>query len=427
MRCYFVTFGCKVNQCETAGMQEAFSAAGFSVCSDPAEADCIIFNSCTVTAAGDSRLFAAIRKMRKAYPAAKLILTGCYPQAYPEKSAAIPDLSLICGTKDRSALPEKVQALLQGGSPAIDISAYGSGDPFESLPSPPLPGHTRGFLKIQDGCNRFCTYCIVPYARGRCRSMPLESVGERAAGLGESGCREVVLCGINLGFYGLEWHGHVGQAAQKAAESEKIARVRLGSLEPERMTAEVIESLASCQKLCPQFHLSLQSGCDRTLKRMGRRYTTAEYAHLAQSLRRIFPGCAITTDFMVGFPGETMADFEESLAFAEEIRFAHTHVFPYSPRPGTKAATYPEQIPPSEKHARMQKALALAKKSERAFVEAMAGRREAVLFERETPDGYHVGRCPNGVLVRLPADGEKSLRGRLLSVIINPAYLEGDG
>ena len=238
MNCYFYTFGCKVNTCETAGMQSLLQSAGYTVVSQPEEADIFLFNSCTVTASGDSRLRHAMRKVRREHPDALLVLTGCYPQAYPDEAAAIPEADLVLGTKHRSRLPGLLAELCQNHARIAAVDSYGAQDDFEALPCDTMPDNTRAFLKIQDGCNCFCSYCIIPYARGRCRSLPPEELRKAAAGFAENGYREIVLCGINLGFYGMEWDGSLAEAVETCAAVPGVERVRLGSLEPERLTEE---------------------------------------------------------------------------------------------------------------------------------------------------------------------------------------------
>ena len=272
------------------------------------------------------------------------------------------------------------------------MDSYGAQDDFEALPCDTMPDNTRAFLKIQDGCNCFCSYCIIPYARGRCRSLPPEELRKAAAGFAENGYREIVLCGINLGFYGMEWDGSLAEAVPQ---------------------------------FCPQFHLSLQSGCDRTLRAMNRKYDSAEYAVICQRIRRYFPDCAITTDFMVGFPGETDEDFRDSLAFAQRMAFAAMHVFRYSPRAGTRAAAFPEQCSGAEKTARMEQAQKAAKTAKENFLKSQIGTEFPVLFERERGDGYHVGHTPNGTVVRISAKNpKKSLRNRIFCVRIEESEAE---
>lgn len=419
MNCYFLTFGCKVNTCETAGMQSVLQKAGHTIVRDPVQADVILFNSCTVTASGDSRLRTAMRKMRQTCPHALLILTGCYAQAYPEEAAALPEADLVIGTKNRSRLPELLDELYRSHTRQNAVESYTVSDPFEILPCDTMPDNTRAFLKIQDGCNCFCSYCIIPYARGRCRSMPLGEIRHSAAAFAENGYREIVLCGINLGFYGMEWSGTLADAVEACAAVPGIERIRLGSLEPERLTEPELKRLAALPQFCPQFHLSLQSGCDRTLKRMNRRYTAAEYEAICANIRTLFPHCAITTDFMVGFPGETDEDFADSLAFAEHIGFAAMHVFRYSPRPGTRAAEFPDKISSQTKTRRMELAQSAAKSMKAAFLRTQIGQTLPVLFERERDDNFHVGHAPNGTVIRISAKNpKKSLRNQIFYVRI---------
>lgn len=419
MNCYFLTFGCKVNTCETAGMQSVLQKAGHTIVQEPAQADVILFNSCTVTSSGDSRLRTAMRKMRQTCPHALLVLTGCYAQAYPEQAAAVPEADLVIGTKNRSRLPALLDELCRSHSRRNAVDSYTTDDPFEVLPCDTMPDNTRAFLKIQDGCNCFCSYCIIPYARGRCRSLPLEEIRHSAAAFAENGYREIVLCGINLGFYGMEWDGTLADAVEACAAVPGIERIRLGSLEPERLTETELKRLAALPKFCPQFHLSLQSGCDNTLKRMNRRYTAAEYEAICANIRALFPHCAITTDFMVGFPGETDEDFADSLAFAERIGFAAMHVFRYSPRPGTRAAEFPDKISSQTKTRRMELAQSAAKSMKSAFLRTQIGQTVPVLFERERGDGFHVGHAPNGTVVRISAKNpKKSLRNQIFYVRI---------
>ncbi len=420
MNCYFVTFGCKVNTCETAGMQALLRNAGHTIVNRPAEADAVIFNSCTVTASGDSRTRTAMRKIRQSNPDAVIVLTGCYVQAYPEAAAAIPDADIILGTKDRSRLPVLLEeyAGMRAAS-GETVSPYSGSEVFERLPYDEMPGNTRAFLKIQDGCNCFCTYCIIPYARGRCRSMPLSELRHAAGGFAAKGYREIVLCGINLGFYGTEWKGSLADAAEACSTVAGITRIRFSSLEPEQLTENVLKRLSALPKFCPQFHLSLQSGCDHTLQRMNRKYSAAEYEKICTTARQYFPNCAITTDFMVGFPGETDEDFSRSLRFAQSIGFASMHVFRYSPRSGTKAASFSEQVPDAVKTCRMKQAAQVAAASKADFLRRQIGQTVPVLFEQEQGDGFHTGHAPNGTIVKISAKNEKiSLRNQIFYVII---------
>ena len=325
----------------------------------------------------------------------------------------------MLGTKHRSRLPGLLAELCQNHARIAAVDSYGAQDDFEALPCDTMPDNTRAFLKIQDGCNCFCSYCIIPYARGRCRSLPPEELRKAAAGFAENGYREIVLCGINLGFYGMEWDDSLAEAVETCAAVPGVERVRLGSLEPERLTEEQLSRLAALPQFCPQFHLSLQSGCDKTLHAMNRKYDSAEYAEICRRIRRHFPDCAITTDFMVGFPAESEADFQTSLAFAERMGFAAMHVFRYSPRAGTRAAQFPDQCSGAEKTSSMERAQKAAKTAKENFLKSQIGKEFPVLFERERGDGYHVGHTPNGTVVRISAKNpKKSLRNRVFCVRI---------
>lgn len=419
MQCYFFTFGCKVNSCETAGMTAIFEAAGYTITEQPTAADVIVLNTCTVTASGDSRMYATLRKLRKNNPDAVMVLTGCYAQAYPKEAAALPEADIVIGTQNRDQLPQLIATFLQEKQPLAQVAAYTGKEDFACLPHHMPADRTRAFLKIQDGCNCFCSYCIIPYARGRCRSMPLAQLQQEVQQLSADGYQEVVLCGINLAFYGKEWGGSLLEAVQYCCETAGIQRVRLGSLEPERMTDSMLDGLAALPAFCPQFHLSLQSGCDRTLKEMHRRYTTAEYAALCQAIRERFPVCSITTDIMVGFPGETEEDFAASLSFAKEMQFAKIHVFRYSPRTGTPAAERTDQIADAVKHRRMLAMQQVADASLASFLQSRIGMILPVLFERERNPAYHNGHTPDFTPIKIHAENtKKSLRKSIFYVRI---------
>ncbi len=418
---YFRTFGCKVNQCETNALIHSFTEAGIAQTDDLQSADVIVINSCTVTAQGDSRVLTAIRRLRRDFPDLPIVLTGCLPQAQPELAEQCAEADLIRGTKDRAALANEVKALLARENPVrCQVTPYTGRTEFERFHQPPAKDKTRGFLKIQDGCDRFCSYCIIPFARGRSRSMPPEEIKKAAQEMHTAGHKEIVLVGINLAFYGEEFGLRLVDAVSLCAESG-ISRIRLGSLEPEQLSDEDLRRLSEIPQLCPQFHLSLQSGCDRTLQAMRRHYTAEEYFQLTERIRRFFPDCALTTDVMVGFPGETEEDFSASLAFVEKIGFAQVHVFPYSPRIGTKAASLSGQIPERIKTERAARMNALADRLHEQFLAAQVGKTVSVLFERENPREaqYHRGHTPNFTPVVTPVFGENnSLRKQVFRVII---------
>ncbi len=314
------TLGCKVNQTESAGLSQMLRAEGHTLAENGSMPELLLVNSCAVTAESVRKAKQLLRSLRRKHPNALIVLTGCWPQAFPEDDFA--DADFVTGTKNRDALLQFIAA--HGTRTAItetQIAPYQSGEAFSPLPCADTE-RTRAFLKIQDGCNQFCTYCIIPYARGRCRSMPPERLAIEAKSLAAQGFREIVLTGINLGFFGMDTGQTLAEAVAVCAAEEGVCRVRLGSLEPERMTEDTLLALRSCGKFCPQFHLSLQSGSDAVLKRMNRRYDTAQYRALAERIHGLFPDAALTTDVIVGFPGETDADFAETLAFVREMGFA---------------------------------------------------------------------------------------------------------
>ncbi len=404
MRVLFHTLGCKVNQYETQAMRRLVEQAGFDTDDyQPGQPDTggavIVINSCTVTGESDRKLRQLLRRARRDNPEAVLVLTGCMPQAFPETAEGFTEADIVLGNAARRVLPRHVEAFLTHHQRIVDVAPHDT--TFEPLAIDEFEGRTRAFVKIEDGCNRFCSYCIIPYARGRVRSRALPELEQELRVLGERGYREAVLVGINLTAYGQDTGHTLADAVDAACAVPGIARVRLGSLEPDDMTPALIARLRAQPKLCPQFHLSLQSGCDETLRRMRRRYTTAEYAAVCDSLRKAFPGCALTTDVMVGFPGEDDAEFEQSLRFVESVGFAKAHVFAYSRRPGTPAADAPHQVPNAEKAARSRRMIETCERSRESYLAGQIGRTVLVLAETRTTDGSTEGYTDTYVPVRL--------------------------
>ena len=419
MKVKFVTLGCKVNQVESEAMREALLAAGFQEAAGGETADVVVVNSCTVTATSDQKARQALRREKKRNPGAVAVLTGCWPQAFPQEAQEFLEADVVLGTARRGDLVPRLLEYLSTKQRVVDIAPHQKGEKFEKLSISAMHGRTRAFVKIEDGCDRFCSYCIIPYARGRVRSKPLEDIREEAARLGEAGYKEVVLTGINLPAYGKDLGGDLCDAVEAACAAPGILRVRLGSLEPEQLTPPVIARLAAQEKLCPQFHLSLQSGCDETLRRMNRHYTTAEYRQIVGDLRKAFPNCAVTTDIMVGFAGETEEEFGESLAFAKEIAFAKVHVFAYSRRPGTRAYDMPGQVPNREKERRSREMIAATLETQRAFFAAQTGRVEEVLFEQERDRNVYEGYTRNYTPVRVASAAP--LQGQVRQVRLTQA------
>ncbi len=384
MKIYFYTLGCKVNQYETAAMTELFRKAGYVAVSDPAEANVIVINSCTVTASSDQKTRQAVRRFKRNNPEACVVLAGCMPQAFPKDAKKLTEADIITGNTDHKQILELVEEHLKNAQPdrcnqIFAIGTHTTGEIFEDLSIDKFNGRTRAFIKIQDGCNRYCSYCIIPTARGRSRSRSLESLNTELDKIKAAGFKEVVLVGINFCCYGLDidktFTGPIELACSKGFE-----RVRIGSLEFDNISDEAIARLAKFPNFCPQFHISLQSGSDGTLKRMNRHYTSAEYEELCIKLRKKFRNATITTDLMVGFPLETEEEFEESMDFARKIGFEKIHVFPYSPRTGTKAAEM-EQIDGAEKNRRAHIALELANELRENFLKTQIGKTVNVLAE----------------------------------------------
>ncbi len=417
MKFKILTLGCKVNQAESSGLAAVLRGMQFEEAATPAEADILIINSCAVTAESVRKTKQLLRSLHRRNPDAKRILTGCWPQAFPDDDFSEADF--VTGTKNREDILDYITS--QQALPEKNIPTYRSGDVFSSLPCADTT-RTRAFLKIQDGCNQFCSYCIIPFARGRCRSMPPERLETEIKTLADAGFREIVLTGINLGFFGTDTGQTLADAVELCAAQEGILRVRLGSLEPERMDAETLRRFAECEKFCPQFHLSLQSGCDAVLKRMNRRYDTAQYRALAAEIHSLFPDAALTTDVIVGFPGETDAQFEETCRFVQEIGFTKVHVFPYSAREGTKAAAFPDQVPQDVKMQRAAKLTEIANAIRTAHLKRFVGQQVSVLVEgrkQQNAQRFYQGHTTDGTLVKIfQKNAEKGLQNSAICVTI---------
>ena len=408
MKVKFLTLGCKVNQYESQAMLEGLLAQGFQGAGENEEADVAVVNSCTVTAQSDQKARQALRRLKRQNPQAVIVVTGCWSQAFPAEAAALPEADIVLGNANRSSLGDRILEYLSTKQRIVDVAPHSQGETFEPMRVKGLSGHTRAFLKIEDGCNRFCAYCIIPYARGRVRSKPLASLRAEVEGLAAGGYREVVLTGINLPAYGQELGLTLCDAIEAACEAEGILRVRLGSLEPERLTPEVIARMKLQPKLCPQFHLSLQSGCDATLKRMNRKYTCREYEARCSLLRRYFLHPAITTDVIVGFPQETEEEFEATREFLKRISFFGMHIFKYSMRKGTRAAQMPGQVPEEAKARRSEVLFADAAPMNQSFLEWYLNREVEVLLEEKVSIGgkeYFLGHTKEYVKAALPLEG----------------------
>ena len=419
MRVTFYTLGCKVNQNETGALAQLFEENGYTVVSYEEGADVYIVNSCTVTNFGDQESRKWLRRAKRENPGAVTVLTGCYPQAFPEEAAKITEADVVTGSGNRHAILADVQKVLDGEQTrVVDIRPHEKGEQFEELPMDKFAEHTRAFVKVEDGCNRRCAYCVIPRARGPVRSRDEASVLEELRRLAEAGYKEVVLTAISLPSYGTDSGTSLVELIEKAAQVPGIERIRLGSLDPDMLHAEDIRRMAAVKKLCPQFHLSLQSGCDKTLRTMRRPYTTAQYADIAAQLRQAFgaENVSFTTDVIVGFPGETEEDFEASMDFVTGMRFLKVHVFPYSRREGTAAFDFPDQLPEHEKEARSHRMTAAVEEVRAAEVAAMQGRTASVLLETPLSNTLFTGYTKQYLPVLVSAPGHKT--GDIVEVVL---------
>ena len=410
MRVCFYTLGCKVNLNETGALEQMFRGAGFTIVPEGEEADVIVVNSCTVTNFGDQKSRKWLRRAKRENPGAVTVLTGCYPQAFPEEAANFLEADLVCGNGDRKAILDNVRKLLDGHERIVAVTPHKRGELFEELPVERFETHTRAFIKVEDGCNRQCAYCVIPRARGPVRSRAEASILNELRQLAASGYREVVLSAISLPSYGLDTGTNLVELVEKCAQVEGIKRIRLGSLDPDMLTPEFIARLAAVDKLCPQFHLSLQSGCTATLRRMRRVYTAEQYAQVVADIRAAYGDrpVSFTTDCICGFPGETVEDFEESCAFLKQIGFLKVHVFPYSRRSGTPAYDFPDQVHEREKQERSRTMNALAEELRRDVLTTYEGMEDEVLLETALSETLFTGYTRLYVPVVVLAPGRKS-------------------
>ncbi len=403
MKFAFFTLGCKVNQYESSAMQTEVCAAGHTAVPVEAEPEVLVINSCTVTAESDRKTRQALRRFRRALPQAVIVLTGCLPQAFGDTFNALTDADIVMGNASNERLINNVERFLATGERVCDIESHARGELFKTPPICKFPERTRAYLKIQDGCERFCTYCIIPKARGFVRSKAPDAIRTECETLAANGHKEVVLVGINLSTYGKDIGLNLCDAVDAVCATDGIERVRLGSLEPDLFNDDMLKRLKAQPKFCPQFHLALQSGCDATLRRMNRHYDSAFFLDLVTRIRALFEDSSITTDIMVGFPGESEEEFEQSVAFVKKVGFARSHVFAYSRREGTPAAKMPQQISNAEKHARSQAMIKAAFEAEQAFLQGQVGAVMKVQFETYD-NGVNRGYTPNYTLVYVEGD-----------------------
>lgn len=409
------SLGCKVNQNEAEAMLHIFEQAGYQTVDFNEKADIYLIHTCTVTHLGDRKSRQIIRRAIKQNPEAIIIVSGCYAQMAPDEILEIPGVDLVIGTQDRTNILELVEQVKESRKPINAVRNILHTKEFEELELE----HTdrvRAFMKIQEGCQQFCTYCIIPYARGPVRSRDPEKTLLEVKKLVENGYQEIVLTGIHTGAYGQDLaEGYdLNWLVQKIAQVPGLARLRISSLDPNEFTPDFIETISSLPVICPHFHISLQSGDDDILERMRRSYTTEEYRQLVKHLRAKIPNLAITTDVMVGFPGETAEQHQNSLSFVEEMEFAGLHVFKYSPRTGTKAARFAKQISPEVKEERSKEMIALGKRLQKKFALNFLGQTLNVLVEQKTKEGLWEGHTPN--YLKVCFDSKEELRGKIIPV-----------
>ncbi|HHW30234.1 MAG TPA: tRNA (N(6)-L-threonylcarbamoyladenosine(37)-C(2))-methylthiotransferase MtaB [Clostridiaceae bacterium] len=419
----FYTLGCKVNQYDTQAVSDIFKKEGYEIVDFNEKADVYVINTCTVTGLSDRKSRQMIRRAKSNNENSIIVVMGCYSQTSPEEVEKIPEVNLIMGTKDRNKIIEFLREIEEEKGRLKVVSDIMHTRDFEELHVEEYRERTRAFIKIQEGCNQFCSYCIIPYARGPVRSRKPEDLLEEIRRLAEDGIKEFVLTGIHIASYGKDL-GNIDlvDIIKKVHDIPEVVRIRLGSIEPGFVTKEFIDQAKELEKLCPHYHISLQSGCDETLKRMNRKYTTGQFRNVVEDLRSNIPDVAITTDIMVGFPGESQEEFMKSYEFVKEISFAHMHVFKYSPRKGTPAARFKNQIPPDVKEERSNMLIGLSKEKKLEFNKKHLNRVFPVLFEQEVKnmEGYIEGLTPN--YIRVICRGNPDMIEKIYNVRLQTAY-----
>ena len=415
--------GCKVNQYESEAIAELFAEKGYEIVDIDDEADVYVINTCTVTNFGDKKSRQLIRKVKRQNENAIVCVVGCYAQTAPQELMKVEGVNLVLGTKDRAQIVELVENYKVENGVESHVSDIMKERLFEPLSIQKLANRTRAYLKIQDGCSQYCSYCIIPYARGPIRSREPEDVIAEVKRLAENGFKEVVLTGIHVASYGKDRRDtSLLEILRQVHEVEGIDRIRFSSIEPNVVTEEFAQAIADMPKVCDHFHLSLQSGCDKTLKEMNRKYDTEKYRQAAATLRKYLPEVALTTDIIAGFPGETEEDFQASYDFAKEIGFAKIHAFPYSPKRGTPVAERKDQLLNAVKSERSHRLIELSDKMADDFVQAYVGKEVEVLFERAIEDGVYEGHTTNYIKVK--ATSEKDLTNIICTVAVTKAENE---
>ena len=402
--------GCKVNQYETNAMAQKFKESGYEIVdmNDDISDICIV-NTCTVTNMSDRKSRHSLRRVKEKNPSAIIAAVGCYAQVAKNDLENMPEIDIVLGNEEKANIVQYVEKFIENEKKLIEIEDIATKKEFEDMGQITYTEKTRAFIKVQDGCNQFCSYCIIPYARGRVRSRNAESIIKEITQIAQNGIKEVVITGIHVASYGRDFGNENGliELLEKINEIEGIKRIRLGSLEPKIITEEFMQRLSKLEKICHHFHLSLQSGCDATLKRMNRKYTTSEVKEIIERLRRYYDDVMLTTDIIVGFPGETEEEFETTYQFLKQAKLYKMHVFQYSPRKGTRAAVMPNQIDGNIKEARSKKLIELSNENQKMYNQQLVGKEAEVLFEdKEVEDGitYFRGHTQNYVLVKYKTD-----------------------
>ena len=415
--------GCKVNAYETEAMQELLEQAGYEIVPFKEGADIYIINTCTVTNMADRKSRQMLHRARKMNPDAIIVAAGCYVQTKDEEEKLDECIDIVIGNNRKKDIVEILEEY-EGKKQTVqkDVIDINHTKEYEELHLSKTAEHTRAYLKVQDGCNQFCTYCIIPYARGRVRSRRKEDVVEEVKNLVKNGYQEVVLTGIHLSSYGVDFEDTEDLLSLILAvhEVEGLKRIRLGSLEPRIITEKFVQTISGLGKICPHFHLSLQSGCNATLKRMNRKYTAEEYYEKCELLRKYFEHPALTTDVIVGFPGETEEEFQQSMSFVDKVNFYETHIFKYSKREGTKAAVMPDQVPEQVKTVRSNQLLALNEKKQKEFEQYYLGKSVEVLMEEEIEkDGKYFQTGHTKEYIRIAVESEENWQNKLVNVKID--------
>ncbi|OPZ86855.1 MAG: Threonylcarbamoyladenosine tRNA methylthiotransferase MtaB [Firmicutes bacterium ADurb.Bin419] len=418
----FFTLGCKVNQYETEAISETFKNNGYQIVDFEEFADVYVINTCTVTNLSDRKSRQMIRRAKKNNEDSIIAVVGCYAQTSPDEVMSIPGVNLVVGTKEKGKIVENIKMIESGKNKINLVRDIMKTREFEELGVEVYKERTRAFIKIQEGCSQFCSYCIIPYARGPIRSRPVEYVLDEVSKLAVNGYKEIVLTGIHIASYGKDIKTtSLLDIIRKVHEIDGVERIRLGSIEPTTITPEFVDELGKLRKVCPHFHISLQSGCDSTLKRMNRRYTTDEYRSSIELIRANIKDVSVTTDVMVGFPGETDEEFGETVKFLNEISFAAMHVFKYSQRKGTPAAGFANQISPEKKEERSNILIELSSRKNREFNKCFEGRIMEILVEQEVKgeNGLVEGLTPN--YIRVLSKGKSDMCGKILKVKLDEA------